>query len=170
MTQLSHVDLFSGIAIIPSLPAGSASGLAVRGTSGKVSRPFQEWCFLPNARHHSGDAQACGRCLIPACRRRTGRPSKRADTVYEIALGSRQGRPSRAIRHGTRPFSPSRLVVSPRTLTATRVHSLPNTHLSNATDCSRPGPQEQRTPSHTACRNAPGPATGQHPSFSCHAY
>ncbi len=82
--------------------ADNASGQGVRGTSGRVSKLFQEWCSPLSAMPRSGDAPACGRYLEPASLRMTGSFEELTGVAHRSGQGFHPARALLALWHGTR--------------------------------------------------------------------
>lgn len=95
------LSLFAGIKLGQVQLAGSASGRAVHGKSGRVSRPSPASYFLLSATPHCGDALAYALRLAPAPLRTLGTREERSGGVYRSASDCRRGQAARALLRDT---------------------------------------------------------------------
>ena len=123
-----------------ALQVDSASCLVERGTSGKVSKFFQGWCFLQSAKRHFADVLACGRHPEREFLRKTDRLAVLLGNGHKSASGFHLDRASPAT---SRDIQPSFQGCAHKTWTVLRERFGQRIHSSSASGCSLRGHQSQ---------------------------
>ena len=116
--------------------AGSASGQAVRGTSGKAPRPSRASCSPLSATRRFGDDQACGPRPERASLRKPDKREAHQGDAHRTGSGCRLDLASPQREHSRQPWCRGS---SRKTLTGSRARFEPSIPASNASGSRRRG-------------------------------